>query len=134
MLLFFLCFFGITIAEAFWIASRNDLPFGRTFLFSFSTNIFTVCIGFFVSFVIFGIILALAWDGSLEKVPGGDFTIWTAVTVAALFPVVLLIISKRVAAALFKLRLARPWPFSILSSLAFFLVTLGLPVLAVYLI
>lgn len=134
VIIFFLCVFGATLVEAFWLSRKNTASFSRALTFSILSNTITVTAGFFVSFVIFGVILAMAWDGSLEKVPAGDFTVWTAVVIGALFPVLLLALAKRLLASVFKLALARPSVYSTASALLFFFIIIGVPTLFIYLI
>lgn len=131
---FFIGFFAFTIGETYWLSRIDPAKRGRFFAFAFVSNIFSVSVGFFVSFVIFGVLMALAWDGSLEKVSGGDAGIWAAVAVAAIFPVLLLTLAKRLLFRGLKLTdVPRPWLYSISASLLFFVVVIGLPFLFVYL-
>ncbi len=131
--LFFAAFFAFTFGECYWLDRKNSSAIGRYFVFAFVSNIFSTSIGFFVSFVIFGILLALAWDGSLQQLPTGDAAIWLAVAVAALFPPILLILSKRLLFRLLKLtEVTRPWLYSLLSSILFFVVIISLPALFLY--
>jgi hypothetical protein len=134
VIVFLLCFPIFTVSEALWLVRRTQASFSRSLLYSFATNLFACLAGFFVSFIILGVILAMAWDGSLENVPAGGFTIWAALIVAVCFPLVLLIFSKRLANLLFKLPLSRPWLFSILASLLFYIAILGFPIAMIVLI
>jgi len=131
--LFFVGFFAFTIGEMVWL-SRNDASRrGRFFAFAFASNIFSVSIGFFVSFVIFGVLLALAWDGSLQKMPAGDAGIWAIVAIAGIFPILLLTLAKRLLIRFLKLTdVPQPWLYSFVASIAFFVVVLSLPVLFIY--
>lgn len=130
---FFFGFFTFTAGEMFWLSRGDISKRGRSFAFAFVSNILSVSVGFFVSFIILGVLLALAWDGSLEKIPSGDTGVWFAVTAAALFPVLLLILSKRILFRWLKLTdHFYPWTYSLVASLLFFLVVIGLPFLFVY--
>lgn len=132
---FFIGFFAFTAAETWWLNRRTTHGAGRAFTFAFATNIFTACVGFFVSFVVFGAIMALAWDGSLASVPGNDFTIWIAAAVGALAPVVILFLAKRWMIKLLKLTdLNKPWAYSAAASILFFLSIFILPFAAGYLL
>lgn len=132
--IFFACFFVITFAEAGWLNKVNLVPFGKAFAFSFATNTFSISIGFFASFVIVAVLLALAWDGTLTQVSGNDWRIWTAVIGAAVLPVVLLILAKRLAVRLFKMGLGSPWLFSVAASVIFMVFVTGIPFLFAYFI
>lgn len=135
VIIFFAGFFAFTIGESYWLSRRNSSAIGRFFVFSFVSNIFSVSIGFFASFVVFGVLLALAWDGSIQQLPTGELAVWMAVCVAALFPPLLLILAKRLLFRLLKLtEISRPWLYSVLASVAFFVVVPSLPVLFLYLI
>ena len=131
--LFFICFFGFSVLESFWLNKKHLIPFPRAFSFSFVTNIFSVSVGFFVSFVIFAVLFMLAWDGSLQELPPNDLRLWTAVAVAALFPLLLLILAKRLMLYFFKLASAgSPWLFSIAASVVFMLTVSAVPFLFIY--
>lgn len=134
VIVFLLCFPIFTIIEALWLSRRTQASLSRSLFYSFSTNLFASLAGFFVSFIILGVILAMAWDGSLERVPAGDALAWTALIVAGCLPLLLLIFSKRLANLIFKLPLARPWLFSILASLVFYVAILGFPTAMIFLI
>jgi hypothetical protein len=134
VIVFLLCFPIFTIIEALWLFRRTHASFARSVFYSFSTNLFASLAGFFVSFIILGVILAMAWDGSLERVPAGDVSVWAALIFAACFPLLILILSKRLANLIFKLPLARPWIFSIVASLLFFASIVGFPIAMIFLI
>lgn len=131
---FFIGFFAFTAAETWWLNRRTTHGVSRLLTFAFSTNIFTACVGFFVSFVIFGVMMALTWDGSLASTPGGDFTLWLAVAVGALAPVVILYLAKRLMIKLLKLTdLSKPWVYSAIATVLFFPAIFILPFAAGYL-
>jgi hypothetical protein len=135
ILIFFVCFTGLTFGEASWLNRRKWDTYGRSLAFSAATNIFSFGIGFFVLFVVFFIVLALAWDGTLNKVPGRDNTAVAALVLAALLPFVLLTLSKVLLLALMKMKKGKPaWLFSAASAAALLIVSTGLPVAFIYLI
>lgn len=134
VLVFFLSIFSVTAVEAIWLSRKNIASLSIALSFSILSNTITITVGFFVSLVIFGVILAMAWDGSLQNVPAGDFTIWSAVVVATLFPVLLLALAKRLLSSVFKLDLSRRWMYSTASSLIFFFIIIGVPALLIYFI
>jgi hypothetical protein len=76
----------------------------------------------------------MAWDGSIERVPASEVSLWFALITAVTFPLVLLIIAKRVGRATFHLPLNRPWIFSIISSLLYYAVILGFPAFVIFVI
>lgn len=129
VIIFFAAFFALTIAEAAWLNKKSGSGLPRAFATALLPNLFAITVGFFVSFMIFAVILAMAWDGSLQTVPGNDATIWAAVIAAILFPLVILTFAKRVALRLSKLvGISGPWVYSFAASLIFLLVVVGLPI------
>lgn len=132
---FFVGFFAFTALETRWLNQRTTHGAGRAFTFAFATNIFTACVGFFVSFVVFGVIMALAWDGSLTSAPSGDFTLWVAIAVGVLAPLLILFFAKRLMIKLLKLTdLRKPWAYAAIASILFFLAIFILPFAVGYLL
>ena len=133
VVIFFAAFFAYTFAEASWVSKRTASNYARSLFFTFTTNLISITVGFVVSFVILGAILALTWDGSLENVGVGDKTIWTALAVALVFPMLLLLAVKRIFIALLKFEGLKPWLFSAISSVLLFLALYTLTVASAYL-
>ncbi|MBK9153914.1 MAG: hypothetical protein IPM25_06800 [Chloracidobacterium sp.] len=131
--IFFACFFAYTFLETGWLNKKNGIPFGRALAFSFATNILCISVGFFISFIIFGVLLALAWDGTLGQVDGNDWRIWAASLTGAFAPLLLLIVAKRVGLRLIGPNdLGLPWLYSAASSVIFLLFVVSVPVLFAY--
>ncbi|MEP7074894.1 MAG: hypothetical protein ABI878_03720 [Acidobacteriota bacterium] len=131
--LFVFCFFGLTTAEALWLSRSSWMTLGRGLVFAAGTNILGFCIGLFASFVILGIILAMAWDGSLNQVPGNDSMLWFAMVSAVLITPVLLIILKRLLLWFLKVGSgSRAWLYSFAVSVLIFVLTLGVPSIFFY--
>jgi hypothetical protein len=134
VVLFFAGFIAFTVAETAWLKKRANIPTRIATAFSVITNFLCITFGFFISFAIFAIILAMAWDGSLQDVRSGDGGIWTAVTVAFLIPFVLLFVTKRLLLKLFQMKTVKnAWGYAVSSSLVFFLCVLALPSLFTFL-
>ena len=132
--LFFVAFFVFTIGEAFYISGGDRLKLGRSFTFAFVSNILSVSVGFFVSFIIFGIVMMVVFDGSVQSIPTGEYGIATALIIAAVFPPILLILGKIVAFRLLKIDFVeRKWPYSIAVSIIFFVFVSAVPFLFIYL-
>jgi len=55
------------VVEAGWLRKRNWTSWGKALLFSLLTNLLGYCIGFFLLFITVGVVFALAWDGSMER-------------------------------------------------------------------
>ncbi|MGD9588562.1 MAG: hypothetical protein AB7Q37_04220 [Pyrinomonadaceae bacterium] len=131
--IFFACFFAYTFLETGWLNKKNGVPFGKALAFSFATNILCISVGFFISFIIFGVLLALAWDGTLGQVDGNDWRIWAASLTGAFAPLLLLIVAKRVGLRLIVPNdLDLPWLYSAASSVIFLLFVVSVPVLFAY--
>lgn len=134
VLLFFAGFIAFTIGETAWLNRKANVPTRTATAFSAITNSLCITVGFFISFAIFAVILAMAWDGSLQNVRGGDASIWTAVAIALVTPFVLLLLTKRVFLKLFRIeRVKSAWGYAVASSLVFFLCVLALPSLFTFL-
>lgn len=135
VILFVVCFVGLTFGEAAWLGRKKWAPFGRSLAFSLATNLFGFCIGLFISFVILGVILAMTSDGSIDHVPARDGTLWTAMLAAVFITPVLLVLAKRLLLWLLKMRTGlAAWMFSFAASVLIFIATLGLPVVILYLV
>lgn len=131
--LFFAGLFAFSLLEGGWLNQFSRVPFGKAFAFAFATNTFAISIGFFVSFVIFAVLLMLAFGGSFEGLSGNDWRIWTAVIIGALFPFILLTLAKRLALKIFKMpSVENRWLFSMAAAAVFLIVNTSLPVLFVY--
>lgn len=125
VLVFFLAFFAFTFAETYWLNKRTSAGFTRTLLFSFASNILCITVGFFVSFIIIGVILAMAWGDSLQNAGVGDKTIWTALITAMIFPTLFLTVVKRIFIKLMKFEFSAAWIYSLVASLLFILTVFG---------
>jgi len=135
VLLFFVCFFGFIAGEVWWLSRKRGVEVGKAVGFSFASNIFCITVGFFVSMVIFFVMLAMAWDGSLQNVKGGNMSIWAAIIVAAIFPIVVLTLAKFLLLKLFRFEnIQDHLKYSALASLVFFFAVSVIPCAAVYLL
>ena len=133
VVLFIISFAGLSAGEALWLTRARWTTLGKALAFSFTTNFFGFCIGLFTSFVILSIILAMAWDGSLNEVPGHDSALWSAMIIALLITPVLLIVIKRLLLWFTRIRTGlSAWLFSFSVSILIFVTTLGLPGAVLY--
>lgn len=131
--IFFVCLFAISLAEGGWLNKFNQVPFGKAFAYAFATNTFAITIGFFVSFVIMAVIMMLAFGGSLQGLSDYDWRLVTAVLAALLFPIVLLILAKRLALRIFKMEsVTSPWIYSSAASVVFLVLVMAVPTAFVY--
>jgi len=134
VVLFFAGFIAFTMGETVWLNKKANLAVRTATAFAAITNFLCITVGFFISFAIFAVILAMAWDGSLQNVRGGDASIWAAVAIAFITPFVLLLLTKRLFLKLFRIeRVKSAWGYAVASSLDFFLCVLALPSLFTFL-
>ena len=135
VLSFLFAAFGLTILEAFLINRKGWAGFGRSLGFSVFTKFIGFAVDFFVMFVAFGVVAAMAWDGSLEKFPLHDYGIGAFLSFGVLFFPLFLMLCKRLFLKIFKLQTGRAaWLFSLAASFAIFIISFGLPVFVGYLL
>lgn len=128
VLSFFLIIVGYTVAEAVWVNRKGWAYFGKSLVFSMLTNFIGYAVGFFVVFVIFGVILAMAWDGSIDKFPMKDYGLVAAMVFAALFTPTLLTVCKRVFLSLLKMQTGKSaWLYAVASAFLSVTVSVGVP-------
>jgi hypothetical protein len=135
VLIFFVAVFGVTILEAFLISRNGWAGFGRALAFSVVTNLIGFAVGTFVIFVVVGVVMAMAWDGSIQKFPSGDFGIGAFLVFGILFFPAFLMLCKRLFLKLFKIQTGKTaWLFSLAGAVLIFIISQGLPALAAYLL
>ena len=132
VVVFFAAFITVTLAELYWLSERKAVPIRRAMIVVFSSNFLTITLGFLVSFIVFGVLLAAAWDANTDM-PGGQTVTWAAFIAALLFPLLLLIGTKRGLLSMLRVdQISSPLSYSLLSSLIFFAAAIGLPVLFLF--
>ena len=105
---FALSFIAAIVIETLWLIRKGWATAQKSVAFVMLTNNLSLCIGFFIPFVIVGTMLA--WSGELSRVTGGII----AIIIALLFPPVFLFLTKRVFLAFFKIRTGREaWLYSL---------------------
>jgi hypothetical protein len=135
ILSFFLLFDGFIIGEAFWMNRKGWAGFGRSLGFSVLTNFIGYAIGFFVLFVVFGVFLAMSWDGSIEKFPMKNYGIGATLILAVLFTPALLTVCKRIFLPVLKIQISKSaWLYSLASSVLGLTMSVGIPILLGYLL
>lgn len=92
-----------TAAEGIYTGVRSKQGIMLGLSYALASNLIAFAIGGIVSFIVFGVLLALAWGGGLESVPGGETTIWAAVIFGLFFPVIFLLFIKRSTLGAFRL-------------------------------
>jgi hypothetical protein len=135
VLIFFVAVIGLTIFEAFLIKNKGWTNFARSLAFSALTNFIGFAVGWFVIFVVFGVVFAMAWDGSLEKFPLRDYGIGAFLVFGILFFPLFLMLCKRLFLKLFKIQTGRAaWIFSLVSAFAMLIISHGVPLFAAFLL
>jgi hypothetical protein len=135
VILFVVCFVLFTVGEGMWIGWRKWASYGKAVAFSLATNLFGFFVGLLVSIVILSVILAIAWDGSIDQIPGRDATLWVTMIAGILITPILLLLSKRILLWFLKMQTGlAAWIFSFVASIFVFLLTMGLPAAFLYLV
>lgn len=125
---FVLCFIAAIVFETLWLIRKGWATPKKAVAFVMLTDNLSLCIGFFIPFLIIGTMLALAWSGGINDVGGGDVTLWAALIIAILFPPVFLFLTKRIFLAFFKLRSGREaWLYSLAVAFLSMLVSFAPP-------
>ena len=133
VVVFFAIFLAMTLGEIY-LLSRKGVAIRRAMIFVFSSNFVTITVGFFVTLLIFGLILAATGNDD-PQTPGGEVGKWGLFLVALLFPVFLMTVVRRLLIPSLRIdQVGMPLSYSIASTLAFFAVVVGVPALFLYLL
>lgn len=125
----------VTAFEIIWLNRKGWADVGKSVIFTIFTNLLGYSVGLIVLFVVFGVTLALAWDGSITKFPLGDYGIGTFLILGVLFTPILLMLCKRLFLLILKMQSGTPaWLFSLVSSVLSFIISLGVPIVVAYLL
>jgi hypothetical protein len=122
---FFGAFSVVTVGEVYWLVQRLAVPLKKALTTVLLPNFITITLGFFVTFIIFGFLLAFAVE---ENAGGGGAGTW-AVFIAALgFPFLLMATIRRLLIGGLRIEyIARPLRYSVISTLIFFAAVFGPP-------
>ncbi|MBA3804348.1 MAG: hypothetical protein H0X14_01355 [Acidobacteria bacterium] len=133
VLSFFLFIAGFTVVEAVWLNHKGWARFGKSLGFSALTNFIGYAVGFFVLFVVVGVIMMMVFDGSLNIFSMKDYGMAAMLILGVLFIPALLIVCKRVFLSYLTIQTGKSaWLYSIASSLLGLTVSLGAPILLGY--
>ena len=137
VVLFFACFFAATLGELYWLNRKRGIAIRRAMVFVFSTNFITITIGFFVSFVIFAVMLAIAWDEH-TPMPAGEAGYVTALVMMVLFPFALMVVLRLLLINLLKLgrdagTIVSPLKYSLALTTIFFALVVAIPITYLFL-
>lgn len=134
VLLFFVCFWGFIIGEAFWLSRKGWAATGRSFAFSVTSNITGFIIGSIVVFVILAIMLMITFEPVKDR-QTTESLMWIGVVLALLFPPVFLLLVKRLLLKLFKMDTDRKvWLFCLVSSVLIVFASVLIPSAAIYVV
>lgn len=121
---FFGAFLLVTAGEIYWLTSKLQVPVKKALTVVLLSNFGTITLGFFVTFVIFGLLLAL----TAENAGVGGTGTWLAFIAALAFPFLLMAGVRRLLIGGMRIeQVARPLPYALLSSLIFFAAVFGIP-------
>ena len=121
---FFGAFLLVTAGEIYWLTSKLQVPVKKALTVVLLSNFGTITLGFFVTFVIFGLLLAL----TAENAGVGGTGTWLAFIAALAFPFLLMAGVRRLLIGGMRIeQVARPLPYVLLSSLIFFAAVFGIP-------
>jgi len=130
VVIFFACFFALTLLESYWLNKKRGVKLGKSFAFSFATNIFTVTVGFSLLFVVLAALIMLI---SSEGSGIGPLGIGVAAAAGAATLLAASVLVKRLGLRIFRQDSAvRPWAFSLAASIIFLLIVISAPVLFIY--
>lgn len=124
---FFFAFAAMTIGEMYWLVSSSGVASRKAATAVLLPNFLTITLGFFVTFIIFGFLLALTGSNAEGGSTAGAGT-RIAFLAALSFPVLLMAVSRRLLIGGLRIeQIERPLRYAILSTFAFFVAVFGIP-------
>jgi hypothetical protein len=116
VLVYFLLFWGFTVAEARWLKIRGWAPFQRSFAFAIASNLFGFFSGSSIVFLVILGLFMLTYE-PMTNPRGNEMILWVGVVLVFIIPPLLLTLVKRLLLKLFKMESGHPaWVFSMVSS------------------
>jgi predicted tellurium resistance membrane protein TerC len=127
VLAFCLGFLLSTIGETDWLNRRTSAGIYRSLFITFTSNIFSVTLGYFFSYLVF-LVAYFVFAGLMNKIPVLSEFLWFVFLLAiASAP---LMIAKRVLLRITKIDpLSRPWTYAAVAALVFQVSVLVVPLL-----
>ena len=127
VLAFCLGFLLSTIGETDWLNRRTSAGMYRSLFITFTSNIFSVTLGYFFSYLVF-LVAYFVFAGLMNKIPVLSEFLWFVFLLAiASAP---LMIAKRVLLRITKIDpLSRPWTYAAVAALVFQVSVLVVPLL-----
>ena len=124
---FFGAFAAVTGGEIYWLISSLNVPVKKALTTVFLSNFATITLGFFVTFIIFGLLLAFAVEKNAGVGIGGTWPVFVA---ALAFPFLLMVAIRRLLISGMRIeQISRPLPYAVLSTIVFFAAVVIVPVL-----
>jgi hypothetical protein len=125
---FFGAFLLVTIGEIYWLAQRLAVPIKKALTTVFLSNFVTITLGFFVTLLLFGILLAITADDANVATNGLGRA--AAFVAANSFPVVLMAATRRLLISGLRIeQIGRPLTYAIVSTVVFFAAVVIFPLL-----
>ena len=132
---FFFLALGVMFLEAYYISKKGWTNLGKAFLCCLLSYAVSLVVCFIVLFIVFGIFLAMAWDGSISKFPGGDYGVGAVLILAVLFVPFFLTICKWLFLKIMKIQTGKSaFGFAAISSVIAIIIIVGVPFLITYLV
>jgi hypothetical protein len=126
---FFGAFLVVTVGEIYWLTTKLQVPAKKALTTVLLSNFGTITLGFFVTFIIFGLLLAFT---AAENAGVGATGTWLAFIAALAFPFLLMAGVRRLLIGGLRIdQIGRPLPYALLSTVIFFAAVFGIP--AIYL-
>lgn len=134
--LFFAILLAVSFAEILWLNRKNGIDLRRSMIAVLMPNFLTITLGFLVSFLSFGILLALSGDQDAAA-SGGGAARWIVFGMAMLFPLIFSAALRSVLISTLKFSLANtrfksPFRCSLISSAVFLIAVVGIPALTLF--
>ncbi len=135
LLLFLILFVGVIIAEVQWLVRKGWATSGLAVAYVMLTDLLGFCVGGFVAFAIFGILLMMTFGPAGRGSTAPEAAYWAVSAIAIIVPPIILFILKRLFLLIFKIKAGKTaWLYSLVSSILIILVVLVPPSVFFYLI
>ena len=129
-----LCYLSLNIVEVFWLRAKQWGTTGTAAGFAIVTNFVGFGIGLFISFFVFGVMLAASWDPGHNPFKDNEIVMTVLVIIGTLIPPLFLLLSKRIMLGLLKMRAGwLAWIYSLVTAVLIYVLTVAPAVLFLYL-
>ena len=133
--LFIFLFIGSIVAEVQWLVRKGWATSGRAIGFVLTTDLLGFCVGGGVVFIAFFVMFMMVMGPAGRGGTSPEVAYWAVSAVALIFPLVFLVLSKRLFLFAFKIGSGTSaWLYSLVSTVLILVVVLIPPPLILYLI